>query len=169
MHQSHTLQCRQVFPRRSNFVERPSNASLVDQSISITLQGRSAFICLDVPHFSFTLVTIPLVMVLYEYLVCISTLWPTMSTITFPRTLRPISDVSNNELQKQGMMTKDDTRHIPVILTTNLGRLFGPVGTFSILRSVSIPSMTRPKTTCFPSRKSHFAVVTKNLQAKRES
>jgi hypothetical protein len=40
--------------------------------------------------------------------------------------------------------------------------LFGPVGTFSILRKVSMPSMTLPKTTCFPSRKSQVAVVTKN-------
>ena len=51
---------------------------------------------------------------------------------------------------------------IPVILTASFGLLFGPVGTFSILRNVSIPSMTLPKTTCFPSRKSHGAVVTKN-------
>ena len=40
--------------------------------------------------------------------------------------------------------------------------MFGPVGTFSILRKVSMPSMTLPKTTCFPSRKSQGAVVTKN-------
>ena len=44
----------------------------------------------------------------------------------------------------------------------SLGRLFGPVATFSILRRVSIPSITRPNTTCFPSRKSHLAVVMKN-------
>lgn len=50
----------------------------------------------------------------------------------------------------------------PVIFTTSLGLLFGPVGTFSIFRSVSIPSMTLPKTTCLPSKKSHFAVVMKN-------
>jgi hypothetical protein len=50
----------------------------------------------------------------------------------------------------------------PVIFTTSLGRLFGPVWTASILRSVSMPSMTLPKTTCFPSRNSHFAVVMKN-------
>jgi hypothetical protein len=50
----------------------------------------------------------------------------------------------------------------PTILTANFGLLFGPVGTFSILRSVSIPSMTLPNTTCFWSRKSHWAVVMKN-------
>ena len=55
-----------------------------------------------------------------------------------------------------------DSADVPTILTASLGRLFGPVGTFSILRRVSIPSMTRPNTTCFPSRKSHFAVVMKN-------
>jgi hypothetical protein len=52
----------------------------------------------------------------------------------------------------------------PVILTANLGRLFGPVGTCSIFLTVSIPSITRPKTTCFPSRKSHTDVVMKNWQ-----
>lgn len=51
----------------------------------------------------------------------------------------------------------------PVIFTTSLGLLLGPVATFSIFLSVSIPSMTFPNTTCFPSKKSHFAVVTKNL------
>jgi hypothetical protein len=51
----------------------------------------------------------------------------------------------------------------PVIFTTSLGLLFGPVGTFSIFLSVSIPSMTFPNTTCFPSKKSHFAVVIKNF------
>ena len=57
---------------------------------------------------------------------------------------------------------KGDTSSLPVILTTSFGRLLGPVGTFSIFRSVSMPSMTFPNTTCFPSRKSHFAVVMKN-------
>jgi hypothetical protein len=52
--------------------------------------------------------------------------------------------------------------NVPVIFTTSFGLLFGPVGTFSILRKVSMPSMTLPKTTCFPSRKSQGAVVTKN-------
>jgi hypothetical protein len=52
--------------------------------------------------------------------------------------------------------------HAPTILTTNLGLLFCPVGTFSIFRSVNMPSMTFPKTTCFPSRNSHCAVVMKN-------
>lgn len=54
--------------------------------------------------------------------------------------------------------------HEPVILTTSFGLLFGPVATFSILRSVNIPSITRPNTTCFPSRKSHLAVVMKNCR-----
>lgn len=54
--------------------------------------------------------------------------------------------------------------HVPTILTNSFGLLFGPVGTCSILRNVSIPSITRPKTTCFLSRKSHFAVVMKNCR-----
>lgn len=41
-------------------------------------------------------------------------------------------------------------------------RLLAPVGTFSILRTVSRPSMTRPKTVCLPSRKFAGAVVMKN-------
>lgn len=52
--------------------------------------------------------------------------------------------------------------HVPTIFTANFGLLFGPVGTFSIFRSVSMPSTTFPNTTCFPSKKSHFAVVMKN-------
>ena len=52
----------------------------------------------------------------------------------------------------------------PTTLTTSFGRLFGPVGTFSIFLKVSIPSTTLPKTTCFPSKKSHFAVVMKNWE-----
>lgn len=39
-----------------------------------------------------------------------------------------------------------------------------PVGTFSILRTVSNPSMTRPNTQCLPSRNSAGAVVMKNWQ-----
>ena len=52
----------------------------------------------------------------------------------------------------------------PVIFTTNLGLLFGPVETFSIFLNVNIPSITLPKTTCFPSKKSHLAVVMKNWE-----
>ena len=52
--------------------------------------------------------------------------------------------------------------HLPVIFTTSFGLLFGPVATCSILRTVSMPSMTFPKTVCFPSRKSAGAVVMKN-------
>lgn len=44
--------------------------------------------------------------------------------------------------------------------------LFAPVGTFSIFRTVNKPSMTRPKTQCFPSRNSAGAVVMKNYWAK---
>ena len=51
---------------------------------------------------------------------------------------------------------------IPTIFTASFGLLLGPVGTFSIFRRVSMPSITLPNTTCFPSRKSHFAVVMKN-------
>lgn len=40
--------------------------------------------------------------------------------------------------------------------------LFAPVGTFSIFLTVNKPSMTRPKTQCFPSRNSAGAVVMKN-------
>merc|ERR1719378_1320350 len=45
-----------------------------------------------------------------------------------------------------------------------LGLLLGPVGMFSIFLTMSNPSMTRPKTTCFESKKSHLAHVTKNWQ-----
>ena len=60
------------------------------------------------------------------------------------------------------MRIDEESERAPTILTASFGLLLGPVGTFSILRSVSMPSITRPKTTCFPSRKSHFAVVMKN-------
>lgn len=50
------------------------------------------------------------------------------------------------------------------ITTGILGLLLGPVGTFSIFRITSNPSITRPNTTCFPSRKSHLAQVMKNWQ-----
>lgn len=59
---------------------------------------------------------------------------------------------------------RQQRKHIPTIFTASFGLLFGPVGTFSIFRSVSMPSITLPNTTCFPSRKSHFAVVMKNWQ-----
>lgn len=45
-----------------------------------------------------------------------------------------------------------------------LGRLLGPVGTFSTFLMTRRPSIMRPKTTCFRSRKSHLAQVTKNWQ-----
>ena len=48
--------------------------------------------------------------------------------------------------------------------TGSFGLLFAPVGTFSIFLMMSRPSITLPNTTCFPSRKSHFAHVTKNWQ-----
>lgn len=44
--------------------------------------------------------------------------------------------------------------------------LFAPVGTFSIFLTVNKPSITRPKTQCFPSRNSAGAVVMKNYWAK---
>ena len=59
---------------------------------------------------------------------------------------------------------KGEEKDAPTMRTSSFGRLFGPVGTFSILRTVSIPSMTRPNTTCFPSKKSHFSVVMKNWE-----
>lgn len=62
-----------------------------------------------------------------------------------------------------------DLQHLPVIFTTNFGLLLGPVGTFSIFLSVNIPSITFPNTTCFPSKKSHFAVVMKNYRGWNES
>jgi hypothetical protein len=68
------------------------------------------------------------------------------------------SRIINNDLRL------DETMNIPVIFTASFGRLLGPVGTFSIFRSVSMPSMTLPKTTCFPSRKSHGSVVMKNCK-----
>ena len=43
--------------------------------------------------------------------------------------------------------------------TGSLGLLLTPVGTFSIFLITSNPSITRPNTTCFPSRKSHLAHV----------
>lgn len=72
-------------------------------------------------------------------------------------------------LRKAESMTVPHRReeNAPIILTTSLGRLFGPVGTFSIFLNVNIPSTTLPKTTCFPSRKSHLAVVTKNYGTAR--
>ena len=42
------------------------------------------------------------------------------------------------------------------------GLLFAPVGTFSIFLTIKSPSKTRPKTTCFLSKKSHLAQVRKN-------
>lgn len=41
-------------------------------------------------------------------------------------------------------------------------RLLAPVGVFSIFLTANIPSITRPNTTCLPSRKSAGAVVMKN-------
>lgn len=59
-----------------------------------------------------------------------------------------------------------DEGSAPVILTTSFGRLFGPVGTFSIFLRTSRPSesSTLPKTTCFPSRKSAGWQVMKNYE-----
>lgn len=42
------------------------------------------------------------------------------------------------------------------------GLLLGPVGTFSIFLITNNPSITRPNTTCFPSKKLQFAQVIKN-------
>ncbi len=56
---------------------------------------------------------------------------------------------------------------LPTIFTASFGLLLGPVETFSILRSVSMPSTTFPNTTCLPSKKSHFAVVMKNCYGHR--
>lgn len=67
--------------------------------------------------------------------------------------------VSVKILRKSRMEMKGDS---PTIFTASFGLLLAPVGTFSIFRNVSIPSITFPNTTCFPSRKSHFAVVMKN-------
>ena len=53
--------------------------------------------------------------------------------------------------------------NLPVIFTANFGRLLFPVATFSIFRNVSMPSVTRPKTVCFPSKKDAGAVVMKNF------
>lgn len=49
----------------------------------------------------------------------------------------------------------DKAWNLRVILTSILGRLFAPVGTFSIFLNVKRPSTTLPNTTCFPSRKGH--------------
>ena len=49
-----------------------------------------------------------------------------------------------------------------VIDMGSLGLLFAPTVTFSIFRTVSIPSMTLPKTTCLPSSQSHASQVMKN-------
>lgn len=78
--------------------------------------------------------------------------------LTFPRILR-----FKVELEMKNIRL-DEVMNIPVIFTASFGRLLGPVGTFSIFRSVSMPSMTLPKTTCFPSRKSHGSVVMKNCK-----
>lgn len=42
------------------------------------------------------------------------------------------------------------------------GLLLGPVGTFSIFLITNNPSMTRPNTTCFPSKKLQLEQVIKN-------
>ena len=76
--------------------------------------------------------------------------------ITFPRILHHILIASG--IQSNPVHYFDS----PTIFTANLGLLLGPVETFSIFLRVSIPSITFPNTTCFPSRKSHFAVVIKN-------
>jgi hypothetical protein len=78
-----------------------------------------------------------------------------MQVVTFPHTLRYTHETPFRQI---------DIDYIPTIFTTSFGLLFCPVGTFSILRSVNMPSMTLPKTTCFPSKKSHFAVVMKNCE-----
>ena len=75
-----------------------------------------------------------------------------------------ISPHSAVNVKSKKILCSANVMNIPVILTASFGRLLGPVGTFSILRSVSMPSMTLPKTTCFPSRKSHGAVVMKNCK-----
>lgn len=75
-----------------------------------------------------------------------------------------ISPHSVHQNKQNTPITTSPQANIPVIFTASFGLLFGPVGTFSILRNVSMPSMTFPKTTCFPSRKSHGAVVTKNYK-----
>jgi hypothetical protein len=59
-------------------------------------------------------------------------------------------------------MNQAEIKGLNEYICTSFGLLFSPVGTFSILRKVSMPSMTLPKTTCFPSRKSQGAVVTKS-------
>lgn len=62
-------------------------------------------------------------------------------------------------------------RDSPVILTASFGRLLGPVGTFSILRRMSMlspPSTIFPKQTCLPSRNSAGAVVMKNWRGVKE-
>jgi len=56
-----------------------------------------------------------------------------------------------------------------VMMTGSLGRLLGPVATFSILRSVSRPSISLPKTTCLPSKKSHLAHVMKNCARQHQT
>jgi hypothetical protein len=81
-----------------------------------------------------------------------------ISLLTFPRTLRLKVELGMKNLRL------DEVTNIPVIFTASFGRLLGPVGTFSIFRSVSMPSMTLPNTTCFPSRKSHGSVVIKNCK-----
>jgi len=50
------------------------------------------------------------------------------------------------------------------MVTGILGLLFEPVGAFSIFLMTKRPSMIRPKTTCFLSKKSAFAQVMKNWQ-----
>lgn len=51
-----------------------------------------------------------------------------------------------------------------VIVIGSFGLLLDPIGTFSIFLTISMPSITRPKTTCLLSRKLHLAHVTKNWQ-----
>jgi hypothetical protein len=50
------------------------------------------------------------------------------------------------------------------VATQRTYRLLAPVGTFSTFLTVNMPSTTRPKTTCLPSRNSAGAQVMKNWQ-----
>jgi len=54
---------------------------------------------------------------------------------------------AHQHFRRRKRQRQNNVRILPVILTVSFGLLFGPVGTFSILRRVRSPSMTFPNTT----------------------
>lgn len=79
----------------------------------------------------------------------------------------PTLYTQTQESAKKAERLQPPEAYSPTILTGSRGRSFTPVGTASILRTLSMlcPSLTtRPKTTCLPSKKCVSTVVMKNCQ-----